>query len=64
MEVQRLRTLTTHKRSPTPGTKQHRWWACFVILVGWIGILLVLATLFTAKALIAIVQLYQALTGR
>jgi hypothetical protein len=64
MEVQRLSTLTTHKRSPTPGTKEHRWWACFVILVGWIGILFVLATLFSAKALIAIVRLYQALTGR
>ena len=64
MEVRRLSTLATHKRSPTPGTKQHRWWACFVILAGWIGILFVLATLFSAQALIAIVQLYQALTGR
>jgi hypothetical protein len=64
MEVQRFSTLTTHKRSPTPGIKQHRWWACFVIIGGWIGILFVLAALFSAKALIAIVQLFQALTGR
>jgi hypothetical protein len=64
MEVQRLSTPTAHMRPPTPGTKQHRWWACFVILVAWLGILFVLATLFSAKALIAMVQLYQALTGR
>jgi hypothetical protein len=64
MEVQRLSTPTAHMKSPTLGTKQRRWGACFVILVAWLGILFVLATLFSAKALIAMVQLYQALTGR
>jgi hypothetical protein len=48
-------------------TRRNPLWAWFVILFGWIGILIVLgvlAILFSAKALVATVQLCHALTRR